>query len=232
MSFADKWFDTKGYKCFRADTPIKVMGVDGQLKDGEVFGATMGGSVLGPEAGDWKAGGFAFEVPFTVPPNDAVDYMAAGMDNGFVDDVATRFVILEFFTFAAYANAFTSQKYFCEIAQGGKWVCEAKSFHFQVWTENMKINTVLDCFFLCFVIYYCKKFVLDWHRNAKMEKSVVKFIFDPWNLLECINMIFYLIVYGYKFRWIATSAFNDDIAKMPSSIDYYPSKMDIEPRFR
>eukprot|EP00756_Hemistasia_phaeocysticola_P007093 Hpha_TRINITY_DN14116_c0_g2::TRINITY_DN14116_c0_g2_i1::g.10605::m.10605 len=187
-----------------------------------------GGSFQSVEVrdGSWPPGGYVIEVPFVTSPNDAMDMLAAVFDNGFVDDLATRFVVLEWFSYSAYVNTFTKSTFFAEVAPGGQWITEAKYYHFRVWTENMISKTIFDIFFLFFVLYYWRKFILDWIAEFKSSRSVAKFIFDPWNLLELTNMLCFIIVYAYRARWWIFSAANGHVAKQPNDATGYPKDLD------
>jgi len=207
--WAEKWLAEDGFRFFSAD---------------DVGGGSMESAEV--REGSWPPGGYVVEIPFSSSPNDALDMMAAIFDNGFVDDLATRFVVLEWFTYSAFVNTFTKSVFFAEVAPGGQWITEAKYYHFRVWTQNMVGKTVYDIFFLFFVMYYCRKFILDWHGEYKASRSIVKFIFDPWNLIEAANMTSFIIVYAYRVRWWIASANNADVAKMPSDTTDYPKDLD------
>eukprot|EP01062_Namystynia_karyoxenos_P058482 TRINITY_DN50004_c0_g1_i1.p1 TRINITY_DN50004_c0_g1~~TRINITY_DN50004_c0_g1_i1.p1 ORF type:complete len:1146 (+),score=395.63 TRINITY_DN50004_c0_g1_i1:133-3570(+) len=207
--WASQWFDPGGFKYFTS---------------GEIGGTGFQGAEI--ILGLWPPGGYTVEIPFSSSPNDAMDMLAATIDNGFIDDLATRMVVTEFITYAPYVNYFTSHKYFAEVAPGAQWIIEGKAFHFKVWTSNMVGKTVFDVFFLLFVIYYWRKFVLDWYLEFQSSRSVARFIFDPWNALELANMLCFLIVYGFKIRWWVNSSRYSASSKQPSDATTYPHELD------
>eukprot|EP00755_Sulcionema_specki_P010903 Sspe_Gene.47686::Locus_24438_Transcript_2_3_Confidence_0.286_Length_3554::g.47686::m.47686 len=206
--WSERWFAEDGFRYFSK--------------------SEVGGTGTAGQVGDrlWPAGGYVVEVPFSSSPNDAQDMLAIVMDNGFVDNIATRFVTVEYMTYTPYANYFTAHKFFVEVATGGAWLSEGVIKNFRVWTSNQVPQTVYDFFFLAFVLYYCVNFIRDWYTDYKISRSAVKFIFGAWNILELANLVAFLVVFGFRFKWWSLSLKHDDELKMPSVSTHYPSVLD------
>ena len=207
-AWAETWFTDKGFRYFPSDF-IGGTGTVGQVQDGL-----------------WPAGGHIVEVPFNSAPNDARDMFAAIIDNGFVDNVATRFVTVEYMTYTPFVNIFTAHKFFVEVAPGGAWLSEGLVKNFFVWTSNMTGKTVYDIFFFVFVMYFVIAFLRNWWIEFRTSHSVLKYIFDAWNILEFINLVCFLVILGFRIKWWNLSSSKKDAALMPPTGVTYPVDLD------
>ena len=206
--WADTWFNDDGFTYFDK--------------------SQVGGTGTAGQVGDrlWPAGGYIVEIPFKSSPSAARDMMAAIVDNGFVDNIATRFVTVEYITYTPFVNYFTAHKFFVEVAPGGAWLAEGVVKNFRVWTSNMKATTIYDFHFLAFVLYYCVMFIREWYREYQGSRSFLKFIFDAWNFIELINLLSFIIVFAYRFVWWGYSVQKSDAARMPPTYNNYPTALD------
>eukprot|EP01063_Lacrimia_lanifica_P022041 TRINITY_DN29750_c0_g1_i1.p1 TRINITY_DN29750_c0_g1~~TRINITY_DN29750_c0_g1_i1.p1 ORF type:complete len:1125 (+),score=449.73 TRINITY_DN29750_c0_g1_i1:96-3470(+) len=207
-TWANRWFDGSGFKYF---------------SEGDIGGTRTIGKMTDSL---WPPGGYTVEVPFRTKPNDARDMFAAIVDNGYVDNVATRFVTIEYMTYTTSVNYFSAHRFFVEIAPGGAWLSEGNIKNFRVYTPNMVGKRVYDIFFLIFVLYYCYKFIQQWVLEYRLTKSIVRYMFSAWNFLEFVNLICFLVTFGYRIQWWVLSDRDKDIAKMPPTTEEYPAKLD------
>eukprot|EP01062_Namystynia_karyoxenos_P065912 TRINITY_DN59967_c0_g1_i1.p1 TRINITY_DN59967_c0_g1~~TRINITY_DN59967_c0_g1_i1.p1 ORF type:complete len:1140 (+),score=358.27 TRINITY_DN59967_c0_g1_i1:135-3554(+) len=173
----------------------------------------------------WPAGGFAVDIPFNATPNDAFDMAAAVADNGFVDGVATRFATVEFMTYAPFLNYFTAYKFYVEVAAGGAWLPTSMVKNFRVFTESGG-TIAYDVIFLCFVLYLFYSFFSDWYQDWRASHSILKFVVSPWNVLEIANLMAFLIVFGFRFQWWATSLRYKHLIRIPYPDSSYPVHLD------
>jgi hypothetical protein len=120
----------------------------------------------------------------------------------FIDNVATRFVTIEWFVYNEALQTFGSIKTFAEVANGGYWVTNYQFRVFNVWTRDKIPKTVYDAFFYVFVFYYVFQFFADVVRFHRRERKVLAFFFDMWNVLEMVNMAIFLVVLGYRIAYI------------------------------
>lgn len=144
----------------------------------------------------------------------------------FIDDVATRFVTVEFFAYNAALKSFASIKLFAEVANGGFWIPQFQFRVFTVWTTSKVGKTVYDCFFYVFVFFYVFQFFADLVRFNRREKKWLAFFFDMWNVLEMINLIIFLAVGGFRIAYIKKcAAANLEIDKIVYD-QRYPVELD------
>eukprot|EP01065_Artemidia_motanka_P029627 TRINITY_DN35712_c0_g1_i1.p1 TRINITY_DN35712_c0_g1~~TRINITY_DN35712_c0_g1_i1.p1 ORF type:complete len:1167 (+),score=375.90 TRINITY_DN35712_c0_g1_i1:74-3502(+) len=175
----------------------------------------------------WPAGGYAVEIPFASSPNDARDMLSTVIDNGFVDDVATRYVAVEYMTYTPYANYFSSHRYYVEVAAGGAWIPEGKIRHFGVWTRNFVGKMVFDLFFFVFVMFYVVQFARGWYQEWRASHSVVKYVLNAWNFQELLNLSVFMVTFAFRFAWWHLSIrYSDDVKMPPSPTMGYPFKLE------
>eukprot|EP01062_Namystynia_karyoxenos_P062525 TRINITY_DN55423_c0_g1_i1.p1 TRINITY_DN55423_c0_g1~~TRINITY_DN55423_c0_g1_i1.p1 ORF type:complete len:1143 (+),score=310.08 TRINITY_DN55423_c0_g1_i1:133-3561(+) len=206
--WAKKWFEPTGFRHF-SETSL-----GGTQSAGQVHGT-------------WPPGGYAVEIPFASKPNDAVDMMATIVDNGFVDNVATRYVSVEYFTYSSFANSFSSQRYYVEVAAGGAWLPEGKTRHFRVWTKNDIGKMVFDIFFMVFVVILLAQFFRDWRLEYRASNSIIKFITNPWSFMEFSNLGVFVVTFSFRIYWWHQCIRHAEITKMPPDDDLgYPSKLE------
>ncbi|CUG88331.1 cation channel protein, putative [Bodo saltans] len=124
----------------------------------------------------------------------------------FLDNVATRFVTVEWFVYNAALQTFGSVKMFAEVANGGYWVPNYQFRVFSIWTRDNIPKTVYDGFFYLFVLYYIFQFFADLHRFHRRERKILAFFFDMWNILEMVNLAIFIVVLGFRIAFIKKCA--------------------------
>ena len=198
----------------------------------------------------YHCGGYSFELPWwrnatdpalsqvlpypsslheRLPKSVAQDsYVAPAFFNNppFIDNLATRFVVVEFFAYHPTLKVFMSIKAFAEAAAGGLWIPGSQTRVFDVWTSTQTWKTVYDAFFALFVLYYVFEFFADLIRFRRTEGRTLAFFFDTWNLLEFTNISILLVVIVLKIMWI-TLCIKTDL-KLDTLIfsDVYPVRLE------
>eukprot|EP00756_Hemistasia_phaeocysticola_P052011 Hpha_TRINITY_DN27199_c0_g1::TRINITY_DN27199_c0_g1_i1::g.29439::m.29439/K04990/PKD2L1; polycystin 2L1 len=166
-----------------------------------------GQSTLGYVESSYHCGGYIVDVAFDKPCYVA-EWLAEKLDpkgaTPLVDDVKLRFIIVEFFVYSPMHNAYTSVKLFAEVSPGGTWLPQYQVRNFLVWTASRNTGqTIFDFFFFIFVLYFCYAFIRDLmrHKNSAMGGSVMNFIVQPWNLMELLNLLCFLVSFAFRWAW-------------------------------
>jgi hypothetical protein len=211
-----------------------------------------GGTSITGQMARYDCGGYHFEVPWWRPtlnatlsdvlptpsqlfermPKDVTQnlYVVPNLYNNppFIDNLATRFVVAEFFAFQEEIGNFFSFKLYAEVAAGGLWYTDYQARVFDIWTpSSAKVaKTVYDAFFLLFVLYYLFRFVYDLVQFYKREGKILAFFFNTWNLLELANVTIFLVVFGFKIAWMAKCSQADIKLEELTFSDKYPAQLD------
>ncbi|KAJ9464875.1 Polycystin-2 [Diplonema papillatum] len=158
----------------------------------------------------YHCGGYTVDLPFNSSCRAVTDATKAlQADNApFIDTLATRFAVAEFFVYSVQTDTYTSVKLFTEFAPGGALVNKWQLRTFAVYTGEPPI---LDCFFLAFVLYFCWSFVNDWRAFNKGYPPGSRasrgqwwlYLFEFWNVLELTNLVTFLVVFALQFAWMA-----------------------------
>ena len=184
----------------------------------------------------YHCGGYTFEVPFmqnstagkleNIDVEKAVGIYRKWACKGFVDNSATRLVAMELFEYSPTHDTFLSVKVFFEVAAGGAWLPLEQYRTFAVWTLDRKAQTALDIIFLLFILYYAGDFVADARRQARRNRPLLAYFMQPWTVLEFINLVLFLVSFGFRFAWYAAS--NDVNVKIDrlSEANVYPAQLD------
>lgn len=153
----------------------------------------------------YHAGGFVETFKFASPYNTVAKRAKHLVDSTWVDSLATRFVIVEFFLYIPQFDQFQSVKVFNEVTAGGAWVPNTQFRIFKVWTQNNTAQTVFDGVFALFVFYFIIKFFREWRTEFKLTRRPFSFILKIWNMLEAINLFILVLALGFRVAWILDS---------------------------
>eukprot|EP00759_Apiculatamorpha_spiralis_P053816 PhF_6_TR643/c0_g1_i1/m.896/K04990/PKD2L1; polycystin 2L1 len=185
----------------------------------------------------YHCGGFQYEVPFYVTSNGGYtrmdqsktssDYVDPTLqDPTFVDTIATRFVMVEWFMYNPQIDKFLGVKLFTEASPGGMWRPSFQLRGFEVWTQKDLGKTIYDFFFFAFVLYYIYDFIGDMFRYRKVNGKFLGFFFNVWNFLELVNLAIFLTVFSFRWVWwdkcMKTELHLDTLAFKPE----YPGELD------
>ena len=165
------------------------------------------GTLTTTEQGVYHCGGYIVEIPFNASCAQAMEYVDLLTSEAcpFVDDIATRFVVMEFFTYLPAHDTFYSVKMINEVTAGGGWIPTSQFRAFILFTSQRTAQAILDFFFLAFVLYYCVSFVMNLKEFYHDERSVLKYFLNFWTLLEAVNVVTYLTVFGLRWTWWSES---------------------------
>ena len=177
--------------------------------------------------GLYHCGGFMFDIPFNATCNQA-RAVAGVLANGacpFVDNWATRFVMSEFFMYTPALDSFHAVKLFSEVDVAGSWLNQWVFRSFRVWTDTAVLQTIIDVCFLLFVLYYCVDFFIQLKNHVKRDgHAVVSYFAQFWTILELVNMVTFLVVFGFRFSWMSVSDKADSL-RLPMA-NRYPENLD------
>eukprot|EP01062_Namystynia_karyoxenos_P070432 TRINITY_DN6580_c1_g2_i1.p1 TRINITY_DN6580_c1_g2~~TRINITY_DN6580_c1_g2_i1.p1 ORF type:complete len:1593 (+),score=622.76 TRINITY_DN6580_c1_g2_i1:147-4781(+) len=191
----------------------------------QIIGRTIDGKVRDTV---YPCGGYIYDIPFNISYDDAMEeaFKLRGLPNytkhpnasavPVLDDgIATRFIVAEFFQYTTSLNYFTAVKLYTEVSAGGSWVPSFQLRNFRLWTVPYDVpKTCFDVFFMILVFLYIGKFFRDWRTYARDTRNIGKggagptldYICQAWNLLELINLLIFIVVFGFKIAWYTSSS--------------------------
>lgn len=162
------------------------------------------GIALDGQISSYKPGGHHVDFNFSEPLNQQLMKLNALQQLGFVDEVATRLIDVMFYTYNPSIDIFVAFNMVFEIPYGGTWIPTSRSFGFEVFTATKKGNLGFQIFFFFFVIFFIGLFVSQLIGDAKKGR-LTSFILDAWNVIEFVNLLIFLVMYGYLWSWIVQS---------------------------
>jgi hypothetical protein len=152
----------------------------------------------------YPSGGYVATVPFNATCDQVqglLDVFKSDSECNIFNDLETRFVMLEWFQYAANTDTFMMNKYFFEVVAGGYWITNSQVRMFPVWTEKRLGMSIFDIFFFVFVLYFVYRLFYDWVAFYRLHKKVLAFVFDLWNLMEVINITTLVTVCVLRWTW-------------------------------
>eukprot|EP00756_Hemistasia_phaeocysticola_P034047 Hpha_TRINITY_DN16501_c2_g9::TRINITY_DN16501_c2_g9_i1::g.137209::m.137209 len=186
----------------------------------------LSGFVAG-EISIYHCGGHEVLVPFNATCDEAMRAAwALGSNNyPFIDNIGTRFIVVEFFVYTPQVNAFTSVKLFSEEASCGGWINKWQIRSFSVFTDRQISQAIFDFFFLAFVLYFLARYFLDWRRDVKHNrKKCWNYPLEVWNIMELGNLVTFIVVFIFKYIWWGYSKKAEDV-RFPFAPEY-PRELD------
>jgi WD40 repeat protein len=196
------------------------------LESGMFEFSDEGGSVL-DALNYYGSGGYSIDLPMTLGVDEAWHRIDAALRNGFVDDVATRLVVIEFFHYNAEMNVFVAHKFVAEIQPGGAWYTRVLHFPFGVFDAQSSVGRlVYEAFFFLFVLYWGAKYFVDAYRHYKLHGSVIGYLLDVWTLLELVNVTLFFAAFSLRWMWFVESAQLTGSHQRPFDVRQYPIELD------
>lgn len=175
----------------------------------------------------YPSGGYIATLPFNATCNEvrAFHDVVSGNDTacGIINDRETRFVILEWFQYAANTDTYMMNKFFFEMTTGGGWISNFQVRMFPVWTSRRLGMSIFDIVFFIFVLYFVYRLFYDWIDFYRRNKKILAFCFDLWNLLEVINISTLVAVCILRWTWWTKSRNSKIAFPFPSE---YPADLD------
>lgn len=177
--------------------------------------------------GKYHCGGYTVDVPFRVPSWRAAEYREA-MRNAscfFVDNWATRLVIVEFFTYTPEHDSFHLVKLRSEVLAGGAYYNEAVFRDFRVWTPHMNGELVFVSFTLAYVAVYCVFLLLRLRWQVRLEgwASTAQDV-SAWMDVSLVTST--VVSVAYYYAWVRLSKKVAPHLALPMDSDVYPSYLD------
>jgi hypothetical protein len=168
-----------------------------------------GGVYTTGSQGIYHAGGYQADIPFnaTCDMVRQLQDLVSGPDPNcnIIDDTRTRFVIAEWFQYAANTDTFLTVKLFMEIGATGGWISNYQVRMFPVWTTKRVALSVFDIFFFLFVLYFFYRLIYDWVVFYRRNRKILAFCFDLWNILEITNIATFFAVFILRWMWWSSS---------------------------
>jgi len=157
--------------------------------------------------GIYHCGGYIVDVPYNATCASVKKLFKTFSDPEcpFVDHTRTRFIALEWFVYTSPLDTFQSVKAFIEIAPTGGWDVSYQVRSFIVWQTSQWVQTLFDSLVFCFVWYYLGFVTHRWRVDYEKTLKIVHYLYDMWNVLEIVNMLTFLAVFGLRFTWMYKS---------------------------
>jgi len=175
----------------------------------------------------YPSGGYVATVPFNATCNEVQEFhrvIQSTAECNIFNTREVRFIMFEWFQYAANTDTYMMNKYFLEVTQGGGWITNFQVRMFPVWTEKRLGMSIFDIFFFIFVLYFVYRLFYDWVQFYRNHKKVLAFCFDLWNLLEVINIVTLVTVCILRWTWWTRSR-NSKIS-FPFDNTEYPQDLD------
>eukprot|EP00998_Keelungia_sp_KM082_P006657 NODE_289_length_2138_cov_56.836897_g283_i0.p1 GENE.NODE_289_length_2138_cov_56.836897_g283_i0~~NODE_289_length_2138_cov_56.836897_g283_i0.p1 ORF type:complete len:621 (+),score=183.94 NODE_289_length_2138_cov_56.836897_g283_i0:115-1863(+) len=172
----------------------------------------------------YHAGGYIREIDFSLSTNEAMAEAADIVNNKFVNNLDTRFIMVEYFVYTPQYDTFTSCKMFYEVSIGGTWVANTQFRLFSVWTPQHPLQTLVDILFAGFVLYYIIKFIKEFISEWRRTGRALRYLTDLWNFLELVNLMVFIIVFAMKVVWWQESNSLDEV-QLPF-LNKYPGELE------
>eukprot|EP01065_Artemidia_motanka_P044033 TRINITY_DN6206_c0_g4_i1.p1 TRINITY_DN6206_c0_g4~~TRINITY_DN6206_c0_g4_i1.p1 ORF type:complete len:1207 (+),score=395.90 TRINITY_DN6206_c0_g4_i1:96-3716(+) len=171
----------------------------------------------------WPCGGYEVHLPFKSSYQEAIRFMYDLRNGAFLDDLSTRLVVVEFFTYDWSVNIFTGHKYFWEVTEGGAWIPQTqyRNFLYFTWSPG---GIFLDFFFLAYIMYYVVLYWTDFVTWRKQTgRGFAAYFFHLWAFWEFINLNCFFACYVFRWIWYQASL-NQDF-KVPYVSSEYPEHL-------
>nr|ACS87798.1 hypothetical protein CDFL1M01_03 [Angomonas deanei] len=177
--------------------------------------------------GTYHCGGYTFDVPFRASTWLAAQYRAAVLSPAcyFVDNWATRFVVIEFYTYTPDHDIFHLVKLRSEVMSGGHYHNTAEFRVFQVWTPTKTGSLVYVAILLAYTALYvffllCR---LRWQYRVFGWVAIV----EDWSAWMDLCMTSGIVVsIAFYFSWVRLSRRVSPSLAVPMMSDAYPDFLD------
>ena len=171
----------------------------------------------------YHPGGYTQIFPINMTYNNAIAMIKMLRDEKWVEGLAVRFVITEFFIYAPNFDRFHSIKLFHEVMAGGSWIPNVQFRVFHVF-RYFTWHTALRAVFTLYVGYYIIKMIYEWAVLWRETNFFFSWILKLWNMVEVVNLTFFVIAIVLNVLWMAESL-NWPEWKLPGTAEY-PGKLE------
>lgn len=182
----------------------------------------VSGSPITTEFNLYHCGGYILDIPFHVSCADATKYLDALVNDNcpFVDNRATRLAVVEFFAYFPNEDVHISAKLINEVTSGGGWLPQTQFRAFRLWTPRLVVLSVIEFVFLVFVLYYAFAFFANLAKYYREERKILGYFFNFWAMLEFVNVVTYMVNFGFRWAWWDSSSKLEHALKMPVAAAY------------
>lgn len=186
---------------------------DGTLQDAlDTLGLPAEGFTYDPSVGlpyegqvaSYVDGGYAVDFNFSEPLSVQLDKLQAMEKLGFVDEVATRLVDVSFYAYNPSIDFFIGFLMVLEVPYGGTWLPLSRAFGFEVFTSRHNGQLGFQVFFFFFVLGFIALFIWQFVSDFRKGRTT-SFILDAWNVIEFVNLLIFIVMYGFLYSWIGQS---------------------------
>lgn len=180
------------------------------------------GALTTTDQGVYDCGGYIVEVPFSAScaQVNALLSLMKMPDCSYLDDIATRFVIVEAFFYSPNLDIHYSVKMINEVTTGGAWISTTQLRTMIVFSGRRIGKVILEFFFLSYVLYYMLAFFVNVRQFYIDEGVVMPYFTNIWTVLEMVNVVCYIAVFILRWMWWSES--NDAKTAFPYD-DTYPA---------
>jgi hypothetical protein len=221
--------DETPYACAHDDSSVCTHNA---TEINEYFGSTSGKFEFDATAGAklraliWHPpGGFVADIPGSLPFAEADARINALFNNGFIDDVQTRFLIIEFFHYNPDLNLFGNNKLIAEVMPGGAFFMRTTHRPFRVHDAASSVGAlVFEGFFFAFILYWFVSLFSDAVRHYRLYGNLFNYIFDVWVLMDAVNTIMFIVAFGLRWQWFSDSTKLS--VRRPFDLTTYPAELD------
>eukprot|EP00906_Rhabdomonas_costata_P035684 RCo050132 len=150
----------------------------------------------------YHPGGYMVSINVSDSMATAHSTMVKLKEAGFVDDIRTRFVVLQFFVYLPQLDSYVWGNLYTEVSAGGAWLPHTEFRVFQYWTSQSRGQTIFNFFFFGVVAFFLARWL--WrlfaaYRNP--DDRVYSFLTSFWNVFELANLLCFVVNFGFHWAW-------------------------------
>lgn len=188
------------------------------------------GTTISALQGLYHCGGHTLEIPFNLSCSGALQVVQDAMFGcSFMNNWDTRFIVAEWFIYTPQSDAFHGLKFYTEGLAGGRILPQYFIRSFEVYNPAKLTSLVLQVLLFLFTLYYLARIVMDIVfsiRERGLFRGLLSFFKELWNLLEVINIVTLLTVFGIYVVWTMRSLSQTESLKIPMEPAAYPGGLD------
>ena len=147
------------------------------------------------------------------------------VDNGFIDDIATRFVAIEFFSYNPELQIYVTNRMMAEVYAGGGWHVNVQHIPFRIFRlDTSKGKVIYEIVFFLFVLYWVVHYFTEMRSHYKMYGSLLSFLFNWWNLMDLLNLAIFVVMFIFRWQWFYDSQLA--LVQMPFDNRAFPDELE------
>ena len=166
--------------------------------------ATDGVSVRASES--YTAGGYSTYIPTHLTLEQALEAATVLANNGFVDDVTTRLVAIEFFQYSPPTGIYIFHQYISEVYPGNWWFNRATHRPFKLFSiAGRTFQIIYDAVFFVYVLWWLVLFFSNMVRYYRTFGHVFGYLADVWAVCDLLNTAIFMGTFYYRWNWYTVS---------------------------